>query len=43
MDLNVKITLSDRLFQLLEDKLPTLGHRVEKSVQKQLRAEKHHS
>lgn len=39
MDLNVKITLSDRLFQLLEDKLPTLGHRVEKSVQKQLRAE----
>ena len=37
MDLNVKITLSDRLFQLLEDKLPT--HRVEKSVQKQLRAE----
>lgn len=39
MDLNVKITLSDRLFQLLEDKLPTFGHRVEKSVQKQLRAE----
>ena len=39
MDLNVKITLSDRLFQLLEDKLPTLGHRVEKSGQKQLRAE----
>lgn len=39
MDLNVKITLSDRLFQLLEDKLPTIGHRVEKSVQKQLRAE----
>ena len=27
-----------RLFQLLEDKLPTIGHRVEKSVQKQLRA-----
>ena len=39
MDLNVKITLSDRLFQLLEDKLPTIGHRMEKSVQKQLRAE----
>ncbi len=39
MDLNVKITLSDRLFQLLEDKLPTIGHRVEKSAQKQLRAE----
>ena len=39
MDLNVKITLSDRLFQLLEDKLPTIGHRVEKPVQKQLRAE----
>lgn len=39
MDLNVKITLSDRLFQLLEDKLPTIGHRVEKSEQKQLRAE----
>lgn len=39
MDLNVKITLSDRLFQLLEDKLPTIGHRVEKSVPKQLRAE----
>ena len=39
MDLNVKITLSDRLFQLLEDKLPTIGHRVEKPIQKQLRAE----
>ena len=39
MDLNVKITLSDRLFQLLEDKLPTIGHRVEKSAQKQLRAD----
>lgn len=35
-ELTITLTLSDRLFELLEDKLPTLGRRVEKSVTKQL-------
>ena len=39
MDLNVKITLSDRLFELLEDKLPTLGRRVEKVLTKEIGAQ----
>lgn len=36
MDLNVTITLSDQLFTLLEDKLPNLGRRIEKSVEKEV-------
>lgn len=36
MDLNVTITLSDQLFSLLEDKLPNLGRRIEKSVEKEV-------
>ena len=38
MDFNVTITLSDRLFELLENKLPNLGRRVEKAVTKELGA-----
>lgn len=37
MDLKVTLTLSDRLFDLLEDKLPSLGKRVERTVGKELR------
>lgn len=36
MELQVTITLSDRLFGLLEDKLPNLGRRVEKAITKEL-------
>lgn len=39
MELLVKLTLSDRLFGLLEDKLPNLGRRIEKSVSKELGAQ----
>lgn len=39
MDLNVTITLSDQLFTLLEDKLPNLGRRIEKSVKKEVDVE----
>ena len=35
----MKITLSDRLFELLEDKLPTLGRRVEKVLTKEIGAQ----
>ena len=38
MDLLVTLTLSDRLFSLLEDKLPNLGRRIEKAVTKELGA-----
>ena len=38
MDVNVRITLSDRLFGLLEEKLPNLGRRVERSVEKEIKA-----
>lgn len=37
MDLKVTLTLSDRLFELLEDKLPSLGKRVARTVSKELR------
>lgn len=39
MELQVTITLSDRLFSLLEDKLPNLGRRVEKAITKELSAQ----
>ena len=39
MELQVTITLSDRLFGLLEDKLPNLGRRVEKAITKELSAQ----
>lgn len=39
MELQVTITLSDRLFGLLEDKLPNLGRRVEKAITKELGAQ----
>lgn len=39
MELQVTITLSDRLFVLLEDKLPNLGRRVEKAITKELGAQ----
>lgn len=39
MDLNVTITLSDRLFELLEDKLPSIRRRVEKVLTKQVGAQ----
>lgn len=39
MELQVTITLSDKLFALLEDKLPNLGRRVEKAVTKELSAQ----
>lgn len=39
MELQVTITLSDKLFVLLEDKLPNLGRRVEKAITKELSAQ----
>lgn len=36
MELQIKITLSDRFFDLLEDKLPNLGRRVEKVLTKEV-------
>lgn len=36
-DLLVTITLSNRLFELLEDKLPNLGRRVRKQVDKEIK------
>lgn len=39
MDLLVTVTLSDRLFALLEDKLPNLGRRVEKAITKEISAQ----
>lgn len=36
MEVQVTITLSDKLFELLEDKLPNLGRRVEKALTKEL-------
>lgn len=36
MELQLTITLSDRLFELLEDKLPCLGRRVEKTLTREL-------
>lgn len=39
MELQVTITLSDKLFALLENKLPNLGRRVEKAVTKELSAQ----
>ena len=38
MELQVKLTLSDRLFALLEDKLPNLGRRIEKAVTNEIGA-----
>lgn len=37
MNLEITLTLSDRLFELLEDKLPNLGKRIERTVNKELR------
>ena len=39
MELQVTVTLSDRLFSLLEDKLPNLGRRVEKAITKEIGAQ----
>lgn len=39
MELQVTLTLSDRLFELLEDKLPNLGRRIEKAVTKEIGAQ----
>lgn len=39
MELQVTLTLSDRLFGLLEDKLPNLGRRVEKALTKEIGAQ----
>lgn len=39
MELQVTITLSDRLFALLEAKLPNLGRRTEKTVTKEIAAQ----
>ena len=39
MELQVTLTLSDRLFALLEDKLPNLGRRIEKAIAKELGAQ----
>lgn len=36
MELQVTITLSDRLFGLLEDKLPNLGRRMERAITKEI-------
>ena len=36
MELLLTFTLSDRLFSLLEDKLPNLGRRVEKAITKEI-------
>lgn len=38
MELKVTLTLSDRLFDLLEDKLPSLGRRMENAVTKEVGA-----
>lgn len=39
MELQVTLTLSDRLFALLEDKLPNLGRRIEKAITKEIGAQ----
>lgn len=39
MELQVTLTLSDRLFALLENKLPNLGRRIEKAVTKEIGAQ----
>lgn len=39
MELQVTLTLSDRLFGLLEDKLPNLGRRIEKALTKEIGAQ----
>lgn len=39
MELLLTVTLSDRLFELLEDKLPNLGRRVEKAITKEIGAQ----
>ncbi len=39
MELQVIVTLSDRLFGLLEEKLPNLGRRVEKAITKEIGAQ----
>ena len=39
MELQVTLTLSDRLFALLEDKLPNLGRRIEKALTKEIGAQ----
>lgn len=41
MDLKITITLNDRLYELLEDKLPSLGKRVEWAVKRQIASEVH--
>lgn len=38
MELQITVTLSDRLFALLEDKLPSLGRRMEKALTKEIGA-----
>lgn len=39
MDLNVIISLEDRLYCLLEDKLPSVGHRIRNAVGRAIKAE----
>lgn len=39
MELQVTVTLSDRFFSLLEDKLPNLGKRVHRAISKELGAQ----
>lgn len=39
MEIQVIVSLSDRLFALLEDKLPNLGRRAEKAITKELGAQ----
>ena len=39
MELQVTLTLSDRLFGLLENKLPNLGRRIEKALTKEIGAQ----
>lgn len=39
MELTLTFTLSDRLFALLEDKLPNLGRRVERAITKEVGAQ----
>lgn len=39
MELQVTVTLSDRLFDLLEGKLPNLGRRVERAITKEIGAQ----
>lgn len=39
MDLNVTLTLSDRLFDLLEDKLPSIERRVRRAMKKEVGAQ----